>query len=391
MSISIKVRLLVGASAVLVLFGISIAIAIGQINHILAVLQGTAAQSFDIGNLERARMILYVLVTVSLVIAAITAGWIAVSVGGGLASALRLTSAMEQGDLTATSRVTLRDEFGILLNRMNGMIQSLCSTVQNVKTSAEVTAMSSRHVSNAAEQLSETSIIQASHVQEITATMDHLSLSVEKTSASAQSTSLSVREALDAAEQSTAIVEEAIAAMKQITEKITIIEEISKQTNMLALNAAIEAARAGTHGAGFSVVAAEVRKLAQRSNAASEDISSLSSRSMQLAADSQAVLHGLLPKVRTTFDLIEEVTQANEDQTRGIHQIARAITRLDEITQQNAAAAEELAATAEELSAQSEQLDMSIAFFHTGETDTYHGAPLLESPPVYQLEAAAGS
>lgn len=195
---------------------------------------------------------------------------------------------------------------------------------------------------------------------------------------------------MEAAETSAAIVEEAIEAMKQITDRITIVEEISKQTNMLALNAAIEAARAGSHGAGFSVVAAEVRKLAHRSNDASMEISALSHHSMKLAADSRAVLQGLLPKVRTTFGLIEEVTETSQSQTEGIQQIARAISRLDDITQQNAAAAEELAATAEELSAQSEHLDASISFFHTGDRDEHGERLMLESAPAYRLEAVAG-
>src|SRR5476651_2741097 len=158
-------------------------------------------------------------------------------------------------------------------------------------------------------------------------------------------------------------VKSTVAAMQQIAKKISIIDDIAYQTNLLALNAAIEAARAGEHGKGFAVVAAEVRKLAERSQVAAQEIEQVASSSVQLAERAGRLLDEIVPNIRSTSNLVQEITAASEEQSSGVGQINAAVTQLSQTTQQNASSSEELAATAEEMSSQAEQLQQAMSFF----------------------------
>ena len=151
--------------------------------------------------------------------------------------------------------------------------------------------------------------------------------------------------------------------MKEIAAKINIIEEIARKTDLLALNAAVEAARAGEHGKGFAVVASEVRKLAERSAAAAGEISKLTGGGVKVAEEAGQMLTKLVPDIRKTAELVQEIASASIEQNTGANQVNKAIQQLDQVIQQNSAASEEMATTAEELASQAEQLQAAIAFF----------------------------
>ncbi|WP_430384154.1 methyl-accepting chemotaxis protein [Archangium violaceum] len=177
---------------------------------------------------------------------------------------------------------------------------------------------------------------------------------------------------------------ETVEAMGSIAEKLFIIEEIAYQTNLLALNAAIEAARAGAHGKGFAVVATEVRKLAERSRTAAREISGLASGSVEVATRSGRLLEELVPSIQKTADLVQEVVAASVEQAGGVTQPNKVMGHVDQVTQRNALASEEMAATVEELSAQAEALLRLVSFFHVGDGSERGGAH-----PIYRSSAGA--
>ncbi len=268
---------------------------------------------------------------------------------------------MAEGDLRI--RVEPRCEVDALMLSLSTMITRLTEIVEEVKSGAENMASGAEELSASSEALSQGASEQAASVEESSSSMEQISDSIMRNADNAHQTENLANKAGSDATDSGKAMNETVAAMRQIAAKISIIEEIARQTDLLALNAAVEAARAGEHGRGFAVVASEVRKLAERSQSAAAEINRLSASSLDVAERAGQLLEKLVPDILKTSDLVQEISAASSEQSTGAGQVNRALQQLDQVVQQNASASEELASTAEELSSQAAQLVNTVAFF----------------------------
>ncbi|KQY32987.1 chemotaxis protein [Caulobacter sp. Root487D2Y] len=311
------------------------------------------------------RALLIGMAAVSLLIAAAAAFYISMVVSKGLTRAADAVRAVADGDLTKTVEITTKDEIGDLLGHVNVMIERLRGVVSDAISASENVSAGSQELSAASEQVSQGATEQASSAEEASASMEQMAANIKQNADNATQTEKIARQSAKDAEVSGEAVNRAVEAMRTIAEKITIVQEIARQTDLLALNAAVEAARAGEHGRGFAVVASEVRKLAERSQTAATEIGAVSSDTVKAAQSAGEMLTSLVPNIRRTAELVAEISAACREQDIGSSQINEAIQQLDKVTQQNASASEEMSATSEELAAQAEELQTSIAYFRT--------------------------
>jgi len=332
----------------------------------------------------------------------IIAGWLALSIARNLRRAVSLAEAVAVGDLDQTITATSDDEIGDLMAAMNRMTANLNATaaladaiaqgdltvaakplsdkdrmglslqtmleklravVAEASAAAGNVSAGSEELSSSAEQLSQGSTEQAASTEEASASMEEMAANVKQNAENASQTEAIARQSAQDAEASGAAVGRAVDAMQTIAQKITIVQEIARQTDLLALNAAVEAARAGEHGRGFAVVASEVRKLAERSQAAAAEIGTLSADTVRAAQQAGEMLGRLVPDIKKTASLVEEISAACREQDVGSGQINQAIQQLDKVTQQNASASEQVSATSDELALQAERLQATIAYF----------------------------
>jgi len=280
-----------------------------------------------------------------------------------------------EGDLSIEhSPLSDKDALGISLKQM---VERLRTVVGDAMAASDNVSSGSQQLSSAAEQISQGATDQAASAEEASSSMEEMASNIKQNADNAAQTEKIARQSAKDAELSGEAVVRAVGAMGSIVQKISIVQEIARQTDLLALNAAVEAARAGEHGKGFAVVASEVRKLAERSQAAAAEISAMSSDTVKSAQEAGDMLNRLVPDIRKTAELVSEISAACREQDIGVSQINLAIQRLDEVTQQNVGASDEMSATSVELAAQAAELQSSIEFFKvSGETTRSRHAPV---------------
>jgi len=338
----------------------------------------------------RAQSLLLTLIGASLAIAIAAAIWISLNISRSLARAVDLAGSVANGNLSHTIPSASNDEVGDLIRSLNMMVEKLRQIVAEALTAAQNVSAGSQELSASAEQLSQGATEQASSAEEASSSMEEMASNVKQNADNANQTEKIAAQSARDAEASGTAVGRAVEAMQTIAEKITIVQEIARQTDLLALNAAVEAARAGEHGKGFAVVASEVRKLAERSQAAAAEIGTLSADTVKVAQEAGSMLSKLVPDIKKTAELVVEITAACREQDVGSAQINQAIQQLDKVGQQNASASEEVSSTSEELASQAEQLQSTIAYFRI-ENAAAHKAEAPVDRAVTQLRAKAAT
>lgn len=317
-----------------------------------------------------ARMLILTLTIAAILLAIVIAFVVTRSITKPLAEVLRYTNTMAEGDLTFRIDHVSKDETGMLLAAVRTTAEKLAQIIGEVRSASDNLSSASSQVSSTAQSLSQGTSEQAASLEETSATLEQSSASVAQNTENAKVTDATASKAAADAIKGGDAVTHTVEAMKSIAQKISIIDDIAYQTNLLALNAAIEAARAGEHGKGFAVVAAEVRKLAERSQIAAQEISGLASNSVGTAEQAGELLKTMVPDIQRTSDLVQEIAAASEEQNTGLAQINVAMSQVSAATQQSASASEELAATAEEMSGQAEQLQQLMSFFKVNGTSS---------------------
>ena len=280
-----------------------------------------------------------------------------------IANIAEVGGAMAEGDLRQEITVDLKGSLDDLKGHLNHMIHNISNVVRDMAIASNEVADGSRNVNESAAQIAEGATQQAASVEETSSSMEEMSANIQSNADNAQQTGSIAAHAAKNAQDSGEAVTQTVQAMKKIADKIEIIQEIAEQTNLLALNAAIEAARAGDHGTGFAVVADEVRKLAERSQKAAAEINTISTTSVDIAEQAGTMLAQLVPDIKKTSELVQEIQAASQEQSQGAGQINQSIQQLSHVVQRNAESAEQMGSMASILTKQADQMQKNMDFF----------------------------
>jgi len=336
-------------------------------------------QAFDESarTYQQARTAMVAIIIGAVVIAMALGFFIGRLIATPLRRTVEVLESVAAGDMTRSLDLSTTDEVGHMATSLNAAVGGMREALTEVRESADNLANASQQLASGSEQLSSGAQESASSLEETTASLEQITASVRQNADSAKQANQLAAAARDTAEKGGQVVGSAVSAMsdintssKKIADIIATIDEIAFQTNLLALNAAVEAARAGEQGRGFAVVAAEVRNLAQRSATAAKEIKALIQDSVhkvdagsQMVNQSGDVLLEIVSAVKRVSDIVGEIAAASREQSIGIDQVSKAMSQMDQVTQQNAAQTEELSSTAQGLSSSADQLQGLVARF----------------------------
>ena len=314
-----------------------------------------------------------IFLTLSIILGLVVSLLFSRSISSGIEKGLIVAETISQGklDINADADLLAReDEVGALSRSMNDMVEKLREVVSTIHSGSDNILSASLQLSSNSQQMSQGASEQASSAEEVSASMEQMAANIQQNTENARIAEKITLAGAESITKGNAAAMEAVVAMKLIAEKVSIITDIAFQTNILALNAAVEAARAGEHGRGFAVVAAEVRKLAERSKVAADEITKLTKSGVAVSEEAGRQLSSIIPEIQKNVRLIQEISAASVEQGVGSDQINSALQQLNQVTQQNAASSEEMATSAEELASQAEQLKEVISYFQLGSIKT---------------------
>jgi len=286
---------------------------------------------------------------------------------------------ISSGDIPETVTGEFKGDFNKIIVHLNTLSENLRTFAHDVNRAAQQVWAGSEQLSSAAEQVSQGTSYQAAGIEEISTSMEQMSSTVRQNADNAHQTAVIAANTAQNAREGQKSLMRTVKAMKSISEKIRIIEDIARQTNMLALNAAIEAARAGENGKGFAVVAAEVRKLAERSQNAARDINALSQSHAETAEEAGKRMAEMVSGIEKTAELVQEISASSAEQAGGIDQVNKAIQQLDEVIQQNAATTEQMAAGSRDFRFQAQSLRKAVSFFRISASEAENAENFLHA------------